>query len=75
MNQLLNFEQCSEIFQHNMDYVNYISFSKTYDNCILVSIHFDKKIDDLEIKKYFRGPSIQIIKDEINKFMNDEIKL
>lgn len=75
MNQLLNFEQCSEIFQHNMDHIQYISFSKTHDNCILVSINFEKKNDDFEIKKYFRGPSIQILKEEINKFMNDEIKL
>ncbi|HRP36498.1 MAG TPA: hypothetical protein PLS50_01675, partial [Candidatus Dojkabacteria bacterium] len=60
----------------NIKYLNRISISKVdfqKKGSILVIITFTK--NDLELSKSFVGDDLTIIREEINRFIEDEIKL
>jgi hypothetical protein len=78
MNSVLNLEQCNEIFEHNMKYLDSISISKSraYEGQFLASVDFVKKgDDDISVKKYFYGKTITDLNEKITAFLNKEIKL
>jgi len=68
--------KCQEIFEHNIKYLQRISIAKTNASrtaSIIVIIVFEK--GELEINKTFWGNDLNKMKDEINKFIETEIKL
>jgi len=78
MNSVLNLEQCNEIFEHNMKYLDRISISKSwaYEGELMAHLSFEKKNNnEIGVTKYFYGKTLTELNEKITAFLNNEIKL
>lgn len=78
MNSVLNLEQCNEIFEHNMKYLDRISISKSRarEGELMAHLSFEKKDNnEIEVTKYFYGKTFPELNEQITAFLNKEIKL
>lgn len=66
---------CKEILEHNLKYLDRVSFHKSNLEKTKLSAYISFKKDDMEVSKYFYGNDLNELKDQIIQYISKEIKL